>query len=61
MSVSHATEQDGLQVLTSGPLPPSPADLLGSQRLRAVLKRLGYGEDDESVMTQPSPPKGNVG
>ena len=30
----------GLQLLASGPLPPRPADLLGSQRMERVLGRL---------------------
>jgi non-specific protein-tyrosine kinase len=39
-SVAQATEQDQLWVLTSGPLPPNPAELLGSQRMRATIERL---------------------
>ena len=31
------TEVDGLQLLTSGPLPPNPADMLGSQRLDQII------------------------
>jgi non-specific protein-tyrosine kinase len=31
------TEQDNLSVITTGPLPPNPAELLGSQRMRTVL------------------------
>jgi Mrp family chromosome partitioning ATPase/capsular polysaccharide biosynthesis protein len=34
-----------LRVLTSGPLPPNPADLLGSERLAAFLKRLSQEAD----------------
>lgn len=34
------TAVPGLQVLTSGPLPPSPADLLGSRRMDRVLEAL---------------------
>ena len=30
----------GLQVLTSGPIPPNPSELLGSQRMRDVLTAL---------------------
>ena len=36
----QATEVDGLQVLSSGPLPPRPADLLGSQRMEKAIGRL---------------------
>ena len=34
------TEVEGLQILTSGPLPPNPADLLGSQKIDRVIKLL---------------------
>jgi non-specific protein-tyrosine kinase len=37
----QATTVDGLRVLTSGPLPPNPAELLGSGRMEEVLARLG--------------------
>jgi non-specific protein-tyrosine kinase len=44
-SIAQATEQEGLQILTTGPLPPNPAELLGSQRMRTVLDRLtGAGD-----------------
>lgn len=35
-----ATEVPGLQLLTSGPLPPRPADILGSRRMEALIARL---------------------
>ncbi|HEY0607556.1 MAG TPA: CpsD/CapB family tyrosine-protein kinase [Herpetosiphonaceae bacterium] len=34
------TEVPGLLLLTSGPLPPRPADILGSKRMEAVIARL---------------------
>jgi capsular exopolysaccharide synthesis family protein len=34
------TAVPGLQVLTSGPKPPNPADLLGSQRIDQVIQQL---------------------
>lgn len=34
------TEVPGLSLLTSGPLPPRPADILGSRRMEAVIARL---------------------
>jgi capsular exopolysaccharide synthesis family protein len=34
------TEVPGLTVLTSGPLPPRPADILGSRRMEAVIAQL---------------------
>ena len=34
------TEQDNLRVLTAGPLPPNPAELLGSQRMHSIVEQL---------------------
>ncbi len=39
------TEIENLLVLPSGPLPPNPADLLGSRRMDAVIARLKEGAD----------------
>ena len=36
----QATDVDGLAVLTSGPLPPNPADVLASQKMDDVIARL---------------------
>jgi polysaccharide biosynthesis transport protein len=44
-AIAQVTEQDNLRVLTTGPLPPNPAELLGSQRMRAILERLKAGSD----------------
>jgi len=38
--VAQETELAELRVITTGPLPPNPAELLGSQRMRTVLGRL---------------------
>jgi capsular exopolysaccharide synthesis family protein len=38
--IAHPTGRDNLMVLTSGPVPPNPAELLGSQRMRMVLQEL---------------------
>ena len=35
------TEVDNLWVLTSGPKPPNPADLLGSRQMDRVIETLG--------------------
>jgi len=51
--VAQATEQDNLRVLTTGPLPPNPAELLGSQRMRVTVDRLTAGHD---VVVFDSPP-----
>ena len=39
-AIARPTEQANLRVLTTGPLPPNPAELLGSRRMRVVLERL---------------------
>ena len=44
-AIAHATEQENLRILTTGPLPPNPADLLGSQRMRLTVDRLQAGAD----------------
>ena len=44
-SIAQDTEQDNLRVLTTGPLPPNPAELLGSQRMPVILERLKAGGD----------------
>ncbi|GAB4431325.1 MAG: CpsD/CapB family tyrosine-protein kinase [Chloroflexi bacterium OHK40] len=36
----QSTSVPGLSLLTSGPLPPRPADLLGSRRMGALIERL---------------------
>jgi tyrosine-protein kinase len=54
--VAHATEQANLRIITTGPLPPNPAELLGSQRMRKTLEKIS--EDAELVIfdTPPVPP-----
>lgn len=42
---SHPTGLAGLEVLTSGPLPPNPGELLGSKRLEGVLAALRSAAD----------------
>jgi polysaccharide biosynthesis transport protein len=39
-AIAQATEQANLRVLTTGPLPPNPAELLSSQRMRVIVDRL---------------------
>lgn len=36
----HPTSVPGLMLLASGPLPPRPADLLGSRRMEVMIERL---------------------
>jgi non-specific protein-tyrosine kinase len=56
-AIAQVTEHDNLRVLTTGPLPPNPAELLGSQRMRAILERLEVGSD---LIILDSPPLGAV-
>jgi non-specific protein-tyrosine kinase len=37
-AIAQPTEQENLRVLTTGPLPPNPAELVGSQRMRKVVE-----------------------
>jgi non-specific protein-tyrosine kinase len=39
-TVAQDTEEPNLRVITTGPLPPNPAELLGSKRMRAVMANL---------------------
>lgn len=50
---AQKTEVPGLLVLTSGPLPPRPADILGSRRMEAVIKQL---RDNCDVVLFDTPP-----
>ena len=52
-SVTHPTEQPNLRVLTTGPLPPNPAEQLGSQRMQIVIEML---RDYADVVIFDSPP-----
>ena len=51
-SASQETEVDGLKIVTSGPLPPNPAELLGSKRWLAILERL-KAEADLVIVDSP--------
>lgn len=52
-TVLAATNQPGLSVITSGPLPPSPTELIGSARMRALLDELAQRFD---LVVVDSPP-----
>ncbi len=52
-AVSHLTEEANLRVLTTGPLPPNPAELLGSHRMQAVL---GFLKESADLVIFDSPP-----
>jgi succinoglycan biosynthesis transport protein ExoP len=47
------TEIENLRVLTSGPLPPNPSELLGSKRMHQLVERL---KDEADVVLFDSPP-----
>lgn len=44
-AIAQATDQANLRILSTGPLPPNPAELLNTQRMRAILERLKTGGD----------------
>lgn len=46
-----------LEILTSGPIPPNPSELLGSDKMRMLLDRV---KDDYDVVLLDSPPVGVV-
>jgi non-specific protein-tyrosine kinase len=47
------TEIENLRVLTSGPLPPNPSELLGSQKMRKLIERL---KDEADIILFDTPP-----
>jgi capsular exopolysaccharide synthesis family protein len=47
------TGVEGLSLLTSGPLPPNPADLMGSRRMEEVIAALAEGADQIFFDTPP--------
>ncbi len=52
-SLLQDTRYENLQVLTTGPLPPNPAEMLGSERFRDLLHQLA---DRADVVLLDSPP-----
>ncbi len=52
-SVAQETEDPNLRVITTGPLPPNPAELLGSMRMRSVVASLLASAD---IVIFDSPP-----
>jgi capsular exopolysaccharide synthesis family protein len=51
--VIQAAEVPGLSVLTSGPIPPNPAELLGSSRMQRLVPRL---VEDFDLVVLDTPP-----
>ena len=48
----QATQVDGLQLLTSGPVPPNPSELLGSKKMKNLLEMLS-GQFDFVILDSP--------
>jgi len=46
-------ETSGLKLLTTGPLPPNPAELLGSQRMKQLIKSISDISDVVFIDTPP--------
>lgn len=53
-SFLRETDVNNLRVLTSGPVPPNPQELLGSQRMEDLLQRLRREADVVLIDTPPS-------
>lgn len=51
--VAQSTEQESLRVVTTGPLPPNPAELVRSERMRAALGRIAADADYVIVDSPP--------
>ncbi|MGQ9787432.1 MAG: polysaccharide biosynthesis tyrosine autokinase [Anaerolineae bacterium] len=49
----QATQIENLRILTSGPIPPNPSELLGSARMQALLQKL---KEENDVVIFDSPP-----
>ncbi|GBF33840.1 tyrosine-protein kinase EpsD [Desulfocucumis palustris] len=41
----HSTEIDGVWVVPSGPIPPNPSELLGSQKMKALMEKVSLHYD----------------
>lgn len=56
-AIKMSTEIGGLDILTSGPIPPNPAELLGSLRMKEFLEK---AKEDYDVVLLDTPPVGIV-
>jgi capsular exopolysaccharide synthesis family protein len=50
--VAQRTETEGLRVITTGPIPPNPAELLASERMVRLMERFA-GEADVVIVDSP--------
>ena len=55
--IVQATGIEGLDILTSGPIPPNPSELLGSKKMKAFLESI---KEDYDMIILDSPPVGLV-
>lgn len=55
--VRMSTEIDGLDILASGPIPPNPAELLGSLKMKDFLEKV---REDYDMVLLDTPPVGVV-
>lgn len=55
--VHKAEEVEGLSVLSAGPIPPNPAELLGSKKMKAFI---GSIKEDYDIIILDAPPVGMV-
>jgi capsular exopolysaccharide synthesis family protein len=53
LSVVQKEEESGLYLLTSGPMPPNPAELVGSDQMRQVILELGKTFDHIVIDSPP--------
>ncbi|HYR76637.1 MAG TPA: polysaccharide biosynthesis tyrosine autokinase [Pyrinomonadaceae bacterium] len=53
LALVQKEEESGLYLLTSGPLPPNPAELIGSDQMRRVVLELGKTFDHVVIDTPP--------
>jgi non-specific protein-tyrosine kinase len=51
--ICNPTKEKGLYVITTGPIPPNPAELMGSQKLQSILKWMKETTDVILVDTPP--------
>lgn len=52
-TIVQVTREKGLQLLTSGPIPPNPSELLGSAKMKMLLSKLS-GQYDFVILDSPA-------
>jgi capsular exopolysaccharide synthesis family protein len=53
LNLVQQEKESGLYLLTSGPVPPNPAELIGSEQMRKVILELGSTFDHIFIDTPP--------